>query len=148
MHKKSCFWKLFDNTRVNECQKLLKSAGKYFYSTFSSVLANLSWKKLLLLRYKILGEFNRENSLLPIQMQLFEKSKTFCQYFIASLESKLNFEHVEIKKTELMSLCWSIPEVIDSKRRAYLRTWLRHKFWNLFDNITIKKSQKLPKSPE
>ena len=34
---------------------------------------------------------NRENLPLPIQMQLSEKPKTFCQFFIAFLESKLNF---------------------------------------------------------
>ena len=34
---------------------------------------------------------NRENLPLPIQMQLSEKPKTFCQFSIAFLESKLNF---------------------------------------------------------
>ena len=38
---------------------------------------------------------NRENLLLPIQMQLSEKVKTFSQFFIALLESTLNFEHFE-----------------------------------------------------
>ena len=38
---------------------------------------------------------NRENLAVPIQMQLYEKRKTFCQFFIAYLESTLNFEHFE-----------------------------------------------------
>ena len=38
---------------------------------------------------------NRENLLLPIQMQLSEKVQTFSQFFIALLESTLNFEHFE-----------------------------------------------------
>ena len=38
---------------------------------------------------------NRKNLPLPIQMQLSRKSKTFCQFFIAFLESTLNFEHFE-----------------------------------------------------
>ena len=36
---------------------------------------------------------NMENLLLPIQMQLSEKPKTFSQIFIAFLESTLNFKH-------------------------------------------------------
>ena len=38
---------------------------------------------------------NRENLAVPIKMQLYEKRKTFCQFFIAYLESTLNFEHFE-----------------------------------------------------
>ena len=40
MNKSSCFWKLYANERVNESLKLLKSAQKYFYYTFSSVWGN------------------------------------------------------------------------------------------------------------
>ena len=59
----------------------------------------------------------RDNLLLPMQMQLPEKPKTFCQFFIAFLKCILNFENFE-KKNEPHSL--SISEVIDSERRAYL----------------------------
>ena len=51
MHKRSCFWKPFGSERVNESLKLLKSAEKYFYPTVSSFLANLSYKKLFLVRF-------------------------------------------------------------------------------------------------
>ena len=61
---------------------------------------------------------NRENLPLPIQMQLSEKPKTFFEFFIAFLESKVNFEHFEKKKNESHNL--SISEVIDFERRAYL----------------------------
>ena len=37
--------------------------------------------------------YNRENVPLLIQMQLSKKQKTFCEVFIAFLESTLNFEH-------------------------------------------------------
>ena len=37
----------------------------------------------------------RENLLLPIQMHLSKKPKTFCSIFIALFESTLNFEHYE-----------------------------------------------------
>ena len=60
---------------------------------------------------------DRENLPLPIQLQLSEKLKTFSQFFIAFLESTLNFEHFE-KKDEPHSS--SIYEVTDSERHAYL----------------------------
>ena len=41
MNKRACFWKLLGSERVNESQKLLKSAENYFYPTFSSF-----WSKL------------------------------------------------------------------------------------------------------
>ena len=50
-------------------------------------------------------------------MQLSGKLKTFSGFFIAFLESTLNFEHFE-KKNEPHSS--SISEVIDSQRRVYL----------------------------
>ena len=42
MDNRACFWKPFGSERVNESQKLLKSAEKYFYPTFSSFWAKLS----------------------------------------------------------------------------------------------------------
>ena len=42
MLKNSCFWKPFGGERVNESQKLLKSAEKYIYYIVSSFLAKLS----------------------------------------------------------------------------------------------------------
>ena len=38
---------------------------------------------------------NRENLLIPIQMQLSKKPKILSQIFIAFLESALDFEHFE-----------------------------------------------------
>ena len=43
-------------------------------------------------RYPVL---NRDNLTRPIQMQLSQKQKTFCQAFAAFLKSKLNFEIFE-----------------------------------------------------
>ena len=42
MHDKASFLKPFGSERVNYSQKLLKSAEKYFYTTFSSFWAKLS----------------------------------------------------------------------------------------------------------
>ena len=51
-----------------------------------------------------------------LPMQLCEKSKTFCCFFIAFLESALNLQHFQKKKKiELHS--FSVSEIIDSKRR-------------------------------
>ena len=36
MHNRAGFWKSFGSERANESQKLLKSAEKFFYPTFSS----------------------------------------------------------------------------------------------------------------
>ena len=52
---KVLFLKTFGSERVNESQKLLKSAEKYFYPTFSSSWAKLSWKNSFLVRWEILG---------------------------------------------------------------------------------------------
>ena len=38
---------------------------------------------------------NSENVPLPLQIQLSEKPKTFCQIFIACLECRLNFKNFE-----------------------------------------------------
>ena len=42
---------------------------------------------------------NNNNLPVPIQIQLSEKPKQFCLNFIAFLESKLDFEHFEKKKS-------------------------------------------------
>ena len=57
IHKRSSFWKSFASEHVYKSQKLLKSAEKYFYPTFSSFWGKLSWKKSLLVRSEILGLF-------------------------------------------------------------------------------------------
>ena len=50
-------------------------------------------------------------------MSLSKEAKTFCQFFIAFWESKLNFKYFE-EKHEPDSL--SISEIIDSETRGYL----------------------------
>ena len=55
MHNRAFFLKSFGSERVNESQKLLQSAEKNFYPTFSSFWAKLSQKKLFLIRAEILG---------------------------------------------------------------------------------------------
>ena len=79
MHNTACFWKPFGSERVNESEKFLKSAEKYFYRTFSSFWAKLSSEKLYLMISEISGllvntltanyeypRSNKENLSLPI----------------------------------------------------------------------------------
>ena len=42
MDNRACYLNPFDSERVNESQKLLKYAEKYFYPTFSSFWGKLS----------------------------------------------------------------------------------------------------------
>ena len=86
MHNRACFGKHFGSERVKESQKLMKSAEKNFYPTFSSLWAKLSQKKLFLIISEILGlldntltanygysRSNRENLPFAIQIKLSKK---------------------------------------------------------------------------
>ena len=79
----------------------------------------MPWKKSLLVIHKILRLFgdtltvndkhyllNRNNLTKPIQMILFEKRKTFSEFFFAFLKSILNFEHLP-KRDNPLSRCIS-----------------------------------------
>ena len=74
------------------------------------MVTQLSWKKSLLVIWKILRLFvntlsiydkysfpNKDNSTQPIQMQLSRKQKTSCQIFSTFLKSSLNFDHCQEK---------------------------------------------------
>ena len=109
----SAVWLYFSNdllllfkSFVTAC--IMAASGLFRISGFNTLTANYEYSRS-----------NRENLPLPIQMQLSEKPKIFCQFFIAFLESTLNFEHFETKKKN-ESHNSSISEVIDSERRAYL----------------------------
>ena len=47
---------------------------------------------------------NRDNLMQPFQMELYEKQKTFTEFFFAFLKSILNFKHLP-KKDEPHSRC-------------------------------------------
>ena len=83
MHNRGSFCRPLGIERVSESQKLLKSAEKYFDSTFSSFCVKLSYKKVFLIKYETLGLFvntltanhdysrsNRENLPSPILIKL------------------------------------------------------------------------------
>ena len=105
--KKSCFTRLFDKQHGKGAQALLKSASQHLYHIHRSLPRQLTWKKSLLLRCKILGlllnilatdenylVLHRDNLTIPTQMQLSQKRKTFSQFSAAFLKSILNFKQL------------------------------------------------------
>ena len=83
MPNRASFWRPLGIERVNKSQKLLKSAEKYFDSTFSSFCVKLSYKNVFLIKYENLGLLvntltanydyfrgNRENLPSPILIKL------------------------------------------------------------------------------
>ena len=58
---------------------------------------------------------NRDTLTQPIQMQLFQRQKTFYEFFSAFLKSILNFQSFQ-KKDDSQSRC--ISEITDSEKRG------------------------------
>ena len=100
MSKRSRFRRPFDKQQGKRAQALFKSASQCLYHIHQSLPSQVSWKKSLLLTWKILGLLlntlaadekylvrNRENSTIPIQMQLSEKQKGLSRFFAALLRS-------------------------------------------------------------
>ena len=135
MHNRDCFSKPFRSEHVNESQKLLKSAEKYLFHTFSSIWAKLSLKKLFLIRFHILGLLvntltanckysrkNRENLPLQIQIKLYKKPYTFSGTFFLIFVSAIYIKFPMFwKKYERHTS--NISEVLDSGRCAYLNAF-------------------------
>ena len=72
----------------------------------------MSWKILLFLACQVLGLFvntvgaeeknpvlNRENLIIPIQMQLSQKEKTFSEFFARFLKPTINFKDLKENMT-------------------------------------------------
>ena len=111
-------------------QTLFKCQGQLLYNIYWSLLRQLSYKKSLLVIWKIsrlfintlsadgkYSLFNRDNLTQPIQMQLSRKQKTFSEFFCAFLKSSLNFEHFQ-KKDDSHS--WGISEITESEKHGYI----------------------------
>ena len=104
---------------------LLKSASQTVYNIHWPLPSQISWKKSLLLRCKILGllvntlasdekylVLHSDNLTIPIQMQLSQKQKSLSEFLDAFWKSMLNFEYFE-KKNDPHSFC--ISEIADSE---------------------------------
>ena len=110
MSKKSRFRGCFHKQYGKRAQTLLKSASQYRHHIHRSLPRKSSWKKSLLLTCQILGllvntlatdekypVLNRDNLMIPIQIQWSQKHKRFSQFFTAFLKSSWNFEHFDTK---------------------------------------------------
>ena len=110
MSKKSRFRGPFEELHGKRSQTLLKFAPQTLYLTHLPLVSQLSWKKSLLLTCKILGlllnryaanekyqVLNRENLMIPIQMQLYETQKNFSEFLAAFVKSRLNLKNFEKK---------------------------------------------------
>ena len=130
MHSKASSWKPSGSESVNESQKLLKSAEKYFYPTFSSFWAKLSSKKFFLMRSKILGLFDnsclRTTSISEVikRIYTFQLKSNYLENHKCLAPFSFPFFGIYIK----FAMFWSrkkshtssISEVIESERCAYL----------------------------
>ena len=107
---KCCFGKYFDSQHVKVCPILGKCPWEHFCQVFPSFWGKLIWKISPL----VVGEFfwrfvntlsangryhvqDWENFSLRIQMKLYEKWKTFSEFFVPFLETTSNFKHFEKK---------------------------------------------------
>ena len=100
MSKTARFRGPFDKQHGKRGQALLKSTLQHLDDIHRSLPRKLSWKKSLLLTCQILGlivntlaadekylVLQRDNSTIPIYMQLSRKQKTFSECFAAFLKS-------------------------------------------------------------
>ena len=98
----------FDSKHGKVSQILAKSRWERFCHVFSSYFEKVIRKMSSLLLGEVLvvlvnrltpdgkyPDWDCENTLLSIKMQLSEKRKTFCESFVPFLESLSNFRHFE-----------------------------------------------------
>ena len=124
MSEKSRFRGPFDKQHGKRPQELFRSRSHHLYDIHWSLPIKSSWKKSLLLTWKILGllvttlavddkfpVLYTDNLTIPIQMQLSQK-KTFSLIFAAFLKSYWNFGRLG-KKDHRHSFC--ISEIADSE---------------------------------
>ena len=128
MSKKSRFRSPCDKQYGKRTQTLLKSAPQHSYHLYWSLPRQLSERKSLLFTCQILGLLvntltaddrypflNRENLTIPVQMQLFQKQKTFSEFLAVFLKYRLNLEHFE---TNMALIDFVLPKL------RTLKTWL------------------------
>ena len=105
MSLKSRFPGLFDKKHGKGDQRLSKSSQRHLYHICWSLWPKFSWKKSMLMLWKILRLFvntlsaddkdsllNRNNLTQPNQILLSQKQKTFSEFFFTFSKSTLNFE--------------------------------------------------------
>ena len=114
MSKRSRFRTHFGSQSVIGSQSLLKSARLHLSTILPIIWVKLSCKKLLLVRFEILGLLvetmtsndkisrrNGDNSAQQVQMKLSQKPKTFSEFSFAFLKSISNFGYFPEKKSPI-----------------------------------------------
>ena len=128
MSIKSRFKGSFKKQHGKCAQTLFKFEWRNLYHIYWSLFRQLSFKKSLLVIWKIWRLFpntlsvhgkysllNGFNLTQPIEMQLSPKIKTFSHFFAAFLKSSLNFEHFERKDD---SHSWGISKIAESEKQG------------------------------
>ena len=141
MSKQSCFRRCFDKHHGKRAQVLLKSALQHLYHIHLSLPKKVSAKTSLLLPSKILGllvntlitdekylVLHRDNSRIPIQMQLYQKQKRFSQFFAEFLKSRLNFGHFDRKGNPHIFCICKITNSENMVRKMSKKSCLRGPF--------------------
>ena len=108
MPKKSRLRACLDKQHGKHGQALFKSVSQHVYHIHRSLPRKLSWKKSLLLTWKILGllvntlaadeeypVLKRDNSRIPIEMQLSQKENNFSEFFAEFFRSRLNSKQIK-----------------------------------------------------
>ena len=119
---------LFNKQHGKRAKPLFESVCQQLYYIDWSLLTQLSWKKLLFLRCQVLGllvntvganeknpVLNRENLMIPIQMQLSRTQKTFSEFFAKFLKPKINFKDV---KKNITLIDFVFPKLPATKTRS------------------------------
>ena len=125
MSKKSRFRGTFDKWQGKRAETLWKSERQQLYHIYWSLRRKLGLRKSVWVIGKILGQFvnpltaddkysvlNGGNLLQNFQIDLSEKGKIFCQFFLRFSKFRVNFENFQ-RKDDLHSRC--IFEFTDSK---------------------------------
>ena len=126
MSIKSYFKQSFPKEHGKGAQTLFKFAWQNHYHIYWSLWRQLTFKKYLLVIWKIwrlcpntlstdvkYSLLNSDNLMQPIQNQLSRKQKSFSDFFSPFLKSSWNFWHFE-KKDD--SHCRCISEIMDPKK--------------------------------
>ena len=104
MCKKPCLRGLLDTEPGKLVETMLQSKLQQVYRIDQSLWRQFHWNKTLLVKHKILRLFlntltvddkhyllNRDNLTQPIQMQLYQKQKSFAEFFFCILKIYFKF---------------------------------------------------------
>ena len=133
--KKHRFRTPFDSEPVKGTQTLVKFGREYFHLVFSSLwedqvcdIRPLVTCWIFVLLGNILTAKGKyplrycQDLMIPVQMQLSWKVKTFSDFFVRFLETTLNFEHFEKK--------WWSSYLLYFRNYRLEKTWLDHSLKN------------------